>query len=728
MNYQTLPASSPLLYDPGDPPRASLTSEPEPSPELLAILKEVHAELNQWETFLQVGIGRARELSTLKESQIRYFEALGALPSVKPLHAGASRTYTLSNLRRLCVLSRLMKQEGLRPSEAAEMVRNHAQFIDRGMPWLLPEVLDQEGNVIHNGFLLARLMSQVMDATQCELGDPTTGGRVIGLIVPMQDIFQDYPDIPPDVVQQMGRTLEISDMPLALMRDKVVAPEMPAPKIPPVLLSSGRDDTTVLFYSREPWPLPHRDTSHYSAYRPAEMPHLTMLVMMEAAPGMDRPHLLHPIPERTRFLNTMLQMIAEVFSDFRQSTSRHQAGYRYRSDGFPLVQTRATFYRLLEKVRSLVFPGLADDSMVALFIPNTLERPTALAMLAYCGYEDELASRIHLSLYRSGDEVRGEGLTGLAYALREPFLTLDATHDPRVAYREEEQARVALAVPLLAPWGGNPFGVLFLASRHAAATLHGDQAYVAITLGSILSELLGRWWLTRLRKEHEQLLHRQMAPMIRWLNRMDRRGVEFQHALDALEHLWNEICRRMETGASPPMEGDCLALAILDIDAYQQEVQQAERHEPFAMKAQLHVEKAIARVLPRTQGYWFKHDHALFWWSEQRPDQAVSRVQQIANQIGNWPVEIQKIQHGKERNLYISVSAAIKVLTYDDLFYLGRDTVSSFRAGMEEMIEDMRKQAGQSSHPNTLYFFTTGGWVEQALNSTQVGLSPAGNP
>jgi len=713
MSYHTLPSSPPSLETHGEqehPPRAS---DQAPSLDMLAILKEVHEEdLSHWETSLQVGIGRARELSTLKESQIRYFEELGALQSAKLATAGASRTYTLSNLRRLCVLARLMKQQGLRPAEAAEVVRANAQVIDSGMHGSLSEVLDLEGNVIHNGFLLARLMSQIIDATQSELDIPTRRGRVIGLILPMSDIFQEATDPPREVVQQVGQTIEVVDMPLALLRDKAVPLETVPAKIPPVLTSSGRDDTTVLFYSREPWPLPYRDTSTYCAFRPAAMPHLTMLVMVEATDEATVPHLLQPTPERAQFLTTILRMIADLFSDFRHSTSRHHTGYRYRSDGFQLAQTRTTFHRLLEKVRSLIFPDSAEESMAALFIPNTLERPTALAMLAYCGYEDELATRMHLSLYWSGDEVRGEGLSGLAYALREPFLTLDATHDPRVAYREEEQAQVALAVPLLSHWGGNPFGVLFLASRHDDARLHGEQAYVAIILGSILGELLGRWWLTRLRKAYEQQLHQQMSPMIRWLNRMDQRGVEFQRALDDLVHLWQETCHRMEEGEQA-VDRDHLALAVLDIDTYKQEVQQAERDTPFALKAQSHVEEAIKRVLHDTTGYWFKNDHVLFWWREQQTDQARRRVQQIAKQVRTLPVEIQKIQHGKARKIYISVSAAVKVLTYDDLFYLEKGGSAFLRASLQEMIDDMRKQAGQSGQPNRLSVFTAEGWVEQ---------------
>lgn len=61
MSYHTLPSSPPSLEASGEHERSPGTREQAPSPDLLAILKEVHEDdLRHWETSLQVGIGRAR--------------------------------------------------------------------------------------------------------------------------------------------------------------------------------------------------------------------------------------------------------------------------------------------------------------------------------------------------------------------------------------------------------------------------------------------------------------------------------------------------------------------------------------------------------------------------------------------------------------------------------------------------------------------------------------------
>src|SRR5262249_501526 len=155
--------SEPNRNDPDYPCSASapLTDE------LRAIIATINTEALAWRDSLAVSIGRASALTRLKESQIRYFEEIGALQPEET--AGASRLYTLDDLRRVYALALLSDTH--RPSEAAALVRDHARQIESGTHLELADLLQQEGSAITDGFLLARLMSQLMDVARLELAN-----------------------------------------------------------------------------------------------------------------------------------------------------------------------------------------------------------------------------------------------------------------------------------------------------------------------------------------------------------------------------------------------------------------------------------------------------------------------------------------------------------------------------------------------------------------------------
>ena len=385
-------------------------------------------------------------------------------------------------------------------------------------------------------------------------------------------------------------------------------------------------------------------------------------------------------------------MCETLFHEFRNfSLARN---YRYRSDGYQIEYTQANYRLLLEKVRALIFSG-DDDSMAVLLIPNSLDRPLSLSILAHSGYDDDLAPRAKLDL--SGE---GQGLSGRAYNLREPFFSLNADSDPRVEYAMEEHSRSALAVPFVTSWGLPPFGVLYLASKSSPSSLDSQSAYLALILGNILSEQLGRWWLTRLRRAHDLLLHRNMDDMVDWLESLDQHGPNFQQALDRLMAIWAQIDAR-----APNQRDGFLALIVFDIDQYRQNVQQ-RGNEPVPLKAQLHVRRAIQKILPNAPEYWFKNDHVCLILEGHDAENARSLARRIANQVQTLPPDI---LDENDRKITISVSAAIKVMSYDDLHDLEQAADERLRRHLQNILDDLHEQTRHAA-VNSMQIFTPEGW------------------
>ncbi|MDQ2999502.1 MAG: MerR family transcriptional regulator, partial [Chloroflexota bacterium] len=171
---------------------------------LQQIVERVQRHAQGWHDLPVVSIGRARDLTNLAETRIRYFEDLGVLqPSKSTAQAGASRLYTFADLRCLDALAMLVHEYGYRPAEAARFVVAYRSQIINGIPGSLADLVKHEGGAITDGFLLARLMSQLIDAAQIALRgdqadqpraagshprDPSEQICVVGIILPMRPL------------------------------------------------------------------------------------------------------------------------------------------------------------------------------------------------------------------------------------------------------------------------------------------------------------------------------------------------------------------------------------------------------------------------------------------------------------------------------------------------------------------------------------------------------------
>ncbi|WP_129628498.1 GAF domain-containing protein [Candidatus Oscillochloris fontis] len=677
-----------------DLPEFPALSEPsvqeEEANRLHRVLRQVAEEAPRWSADLRVTIGRASAICGLKQSQIRYYESLGALqPATTTGQSGASRLYNLSDLRRLRVLALLSSD--YKSAEAADIVRRNASLIDHEVPFALDTALKQEGQAIADGFFLARIISEIISAFEAELGERqsahpgSTLPRVRGLIYPGQAMLEDWP---PDAatVQHLGQQLcqNPAGSLIALYRptppsDTTYNSQEWAYEL---LQSSGSDTQTLLFYSHESHPITEFDAAVFAVYVPSVTP-AQMLVIALDAPL--EPAILEPAelaPGRRLILDRLLQLAHTIYQDFRRVTHGH--GYRYRSDGFPLDLTRQSYSNILRLIGETIFPH--DDSrMAVLLVPDGLDQPTTLAILAYHGYVDALVAHAKLSL-----EGSGQGLSGRAYRSREPFVSLNVDADPhKVRYGLEEQSHVALAIPLATSWGLSPFGVLYLASRNPDQRLDSAAMTCALVIGDILSELLGRWWLTRLRRAQDTRLHQQLPAMLAWLDSLDAHGPGFQRALAAIRRRWEQ----MRVVDDPVALHESLALAVIDINHYR-ELIQVRSNQPFPIYVQHHVTAAVRRVLGADYQdcYWFGNDHAVVLIDHCTGERAKALLERIVEQVADAPLSIP----GRAANSdFISICAAVKVLRYQSLCDIACDDALTLNRHMSTIIDLLRNRAGR---------------------------------
>jgi DNA-binding transcriptional MerR regulator len=664
-----------------------------PDPEVAALLDRVLPMVEAWREHLTVSIGRATELTGLKDTQIRYFEELYRQERDTSTPAGATRSYSLADLRRLAVFAELLKQ-GYRPAQAAEIVRSCAHLIDRGATRNIADVLRREGDAITDGFLLSRLASQVIFAAQLELRERSPKAGITAMFVVEQVID---PASTADVTR-IGRELaaDARDMLVALDRATIVGEQSESGDS----LWSDDESSIVLFYSRESWSVPLPDNTAFCCYRPPSAPETTVVFAVQQVESEIIPPTLNvALPARAHLLDWMVRMCRIIFPEFRQATHAH--GYRYRSDGYRLAHTRDALNRLMQRMRSLIFGDDADASMACLLLPNDLYKPSHLSILAHAGYSEEIARRVRLSL--SGE---GEGLSGRAFLTREPFLTRDAAHDERVYGAQHEHCKVALAVPLLSHWDTYPFGVLYLASRRPASPLLSETAFVALVFSNILSELLGRWWLTRLRRKHDTLLHAYVTEYIRWFNGMDLHGPEFEEGVEQIEHIWERAAAMSEAGSGRAvverMSRQYVTLAVLDIDRCRSYHDRGD--EPFLLAAQRHVQKAVEQILPGVRGYWFKNDHTLLVLDGCSLDEAVVLIRRIASRVQMVPVVIA----GRSERTTITISAALKTLSYQELYDLSHHDRDVLKSSLTSIIDTLYEQT--HGWERTIRVFQNGVW------------------
>lgn len=665
--------------------------------EFLELLDRVLPVVDQWRDHLTIGIGRVTELVDLKDTQIRYFEELHGLERDPALPSGATRYYSLADLRRLAVFAELLRQ-GQRPAQAAEMVRHHAHLIDRGGFRSIADVLQREGDAITDGFLLSRLASQVIFAAQRELNEQLSSARIIAMFLVEEAIDTSSAA----AVQAAGEYLAAypQDLLVALDRAAVSGERMPGAGEG---FTPDDDSSIVLFYSREPWTVPMPEEAHFCCYRPSEESGLTVVFMVQAAPpdGLP-PRLDMAVPARKHLLDWMVRMCHAIFPEFRAVMKVH--GYRYRSDGYRLAHTREALTRLMQRVRSLIFGTQAGESMACLLLPNDLYQPAYLSMLAHAGYSEEIARTVRLSL-----RGRGDGLSGRAFLSREPFFTREAATDDRVLGAQDERCQVALAVPLLSHWDTHPFGVLYLASQRSARELSSDMAFVALVFGNILSELLGRWWLTRLRRTHDGLLHAHVAEYVRWFDGMDQHGPDFDRGLQQLEAIWERAAAGVggEEGArtgADHLSRRFVTLVVLDID--HTHTRQERGYEPFLLAAQRHVQQAVAQIIPGVPGFWFKNDHTLLVLDGYTLDEAVASVRRVASRVQMLPVTIA----GCCERTTITISAALQALSYQELYDVSHDNREELRARLTSIIDAIHERTRECSR--TIWVFQDGDWQQ----------------
>lgn len=662
-------------------------------PKILALINRVLPEVETWREHLTVSIGRATELTGLKDTQIRYFEDLYRQDRDAAVHSGATRSYSLADLRRLAVFAELLK-EGYRPAQATEMVRSFASVIDQGAARTIADVLREEGDAITDGFLLSRLASQVIFAAQRELRERAQDARVTAMFLVERSID---PSAMIDLAR-MGRDLAAHpyDMLVAVDRAAVIGEPFDGGE------SVWNDDESsiVLFYSRDPWSVPVPDHAQFCCYRPLSAPDATVVFMVESN-GHDNlpPVLTIETSARAHLLDWMVRMCRAIFPEFRRATRMHN--YRYRSDGYRLSHTRKALNRLMDRVRNLIFDEDAEVSLACLLLPNDLYEPAYLSILAHAGYPDEVARRARLSLH--GD---GEGLSGRAFNKREPFLTRDAAHDMRVFGAQDEHCQVALAAPLLSHWDTHPFGVLYLASQRPVSALWSKTAFVALVFGNILSELLGRWWLTRLRRKHDDLLHSYVEEYVRWFDGMDMHGPEFQEGLGQIEQIWERIAALFENAGNARalverLSRQYVTLAVLDIDRSRC---RSRGDEPFLLAAQRHVHQAIAHILPGVRGYWFKNDHTLLALDGYTLEEAIILTRRIASRVQMVPVVVA----GRTERTTITISAALKALSYQELYDLSHHDRDVLRASLTTIIDAVYEQTRGCER--TIKAFQNGAW------------------
>jgi len=664
-----------------------------PDPEIAALLDRVLPMVEAWREHLTVSIGRATELTGLKDTQIRYFEELYGQERDTSTPAGATRSYSLADLRRLAVFAELLKQ-GYRPAQAAEIVRSFAHLIDQGATRNIADVLRREGDAITDGFLLSRLASQVIFAAQLELRERAPDARITAMFV-VEQLIDSASTVD---VTRIGRELaaDARDMLVALDRATVVGEQSESGDS----LWSDDESSIVLFYSREPWSVPLPDNTAFCCYRPPSAPEtMVVFAVQSIVPEIIPPALNVALAARDHLLDWMVRMCRVIFPEFRQATHAH--GYRYRSDGYRLAHTRDALNRLMQRLRGLIFGDDADVSMACLLLPNDLYKPSHLSILAHAGYSEEIARRVRLSLYGEGD-----GLSGRAFIAREPFLTRDAAHDERVYGAQNEHCEVALAVPLLSHWDTHPFGVLYLASQRPASPLLSETAFVALVFSNILSELLGRWWLTRLRRKHDTLLHAYVTEYIRWFNGMDLHGPEFEEGVEQIEHIWERAAAMSEAGSGRAvverMSRQYVTLAVLDIDRCRSYHDRGD--EPFLLAAQRHVQKAVEQILPGVRGYWFKNDHTLLVLDGCSLDEAVVLIRRIASRVQMVPVVIA----GRSERTTITISAALKALSYQELYDLSHHDRDVLKSSLTSIIDALYEQT--HGWERTIRVFQNGVW------------------
>jgi len=670
--------------------------------DLEEIVQMLGRETERWRDQLAVSIGRASELTGLKESQIRYFEELEALqPQKTTEHRGASRLYTIADLRRLSALGRLTRLN-YRPAEAARIVRANAAFVDSGVYRSVSEIVTAESMVVTDGFLLSRVLSQVLLACQEELklqaeAQQSKPPQIRGALVPLRRVPElEASNMSSEELTHLARSLgeSVADIFVVLNREEFATSNSsyewpPPPKV-------GSDESFVMFYSREAWSIPATDSRRYLRYVSQTPPWQAIVLLLDGEAPAGATSLTSKSSMRAEAVDRLLALAARLGDKFRVTVPPR--AYRYRTDGMPISHTHHDFAEVLRLFCEAVFRN-DDTATSVLLTPDRLRSPTRLSILAHHNYPTDLIQHAHLDLTREP-----RGLSGRAFHYRELFLTRDARNDPRIAYAVEERCECAMAIPLTLAWAPDTYGVLYLASKREQSGLSSMDAYLAWVLSTVLTELLARWWTTRIRMANDEYLHREIRDMVEWLDGLGPYGPSFQRALNKLVCRWNEL----KASPNQSYSTSYLGLVVFDVDNHTSSLQKTET-EPLLLRAQRHVRDAIERIVPDAPTFWFKNDHTILLLERPEPDMPLAgeevrsqetilreiedQVRRIARQVRMVPLSLDE---GMERRVTISVSAAGKVFSLQDFADL-HQTEDGIGERFRQILDELRRQAGDSA-------------------------------
>jgi GGDEF domain-containing protein len=209
-----------------------------------------------------------------------------------------------------------------------------------------------------------------------------------------------------------------------------------------------------------------------------------------------------------------------------------------------------------------------------------------------------------------------------------------------------------------------------------------------------------------LRRKHDTLLHAYVTEYIRWFNGMDLHGPEFEEGVEQIEHIWKHAAAMSEAGSGRAiverMSRQYVTLAVLDIDHCRSYHDRGD--EPFLLAAQRHVQKAVEQILPGVRGYWFKNDHTLLVLDGCSLDEAVVLIRRIASRVQMVPVVIA----GRSERTTITISAALKTLSYQELYDLSHHDRDVLKSSLTSIIDTLYEQT--HGWERTIRVFQNGVW------------------
>jgi len=549
-----------------------------------ALFASARERAEQWREELYVQIGRAAAILGMKESTIRYIEALAQ--ERYSLELGRSldrnRAYTLQDLERLWVIGQLIEQSNLKPSEAVQLFNENLSR-QSALVSPLEQAIPAEHVTLSDGFVLSRIchfLLRFLDHHLTHQGVTNGTTQLVGLLFPRIEQQAIAVRDPTSIGRHLSNVL-------VCYRSELLKPEIDAPT------SFWSDDenllnrnTTVTFIQDDDWALSDRLSIHVAhPGRPSDL--RPVLIVLRSSDGKDSalsPTILGDLQSHTLF-NNLVRLITSIAVEFRPN--RQSSALRFRSDGLPPILLHDQLPKLLrlftEVALNLPHGAAMPSGFAVLLTPDNLERPARLHIAAHWNYDPKLADVAELRL---GDAP--EGLSGEAYRNREPTFASAPKSDPRVVYAEREGATGAIAIPLLLDRHIQPYGVLYIASTDQDHRINPERSQILLLAANILAEQLARYWIKLLRHWSEQRVLFN-ANNLRWLAALDLE--EYNQVVEALTRLGDTWLTSMNTDKP---EGTMESVTLVVIDIYQSR----------RLSAEMSIQLLIPLILQRLEESW----------------------------------------------------------------------------------------------------------------------------